>query len=455
MSKFFLNHFSCTPLVLRAFRIAIGFIGVFDLISRWPLIKELYSEEGIVTCKVALIINGLMGHLPTLNCLSPSDDFQYALLIVGSLAFLSFAFGRFTKLSAFVAWVIFASFRDRNILASDSADALLLVVLFWSIFIPWQRLATQPQAISVSTEKTSVGAMSWRDVRLPCALMLLKSQILLMHIFTALVKTGPAWVKDFTAVELALNSIYYGSGLADFILNHPSLGRALTVFSIGTEYLAPILLISPVNSYWGRKLRWAGIILFTILHVGIFISLNIFLFQPIVIICLIPFIPPPVAPQAVAVSPQSSKTTGTFLNFFLSLSIAEFFLILLFVGAVTSTNRWTEKLNANIVLNTLHLSQRWYMFAPEPLRENAWVTATGTLASGEKIELASTDFRSMHHRKRFFLLMTTGFRIHAKIYAHYFCRQNVSRPPNEQFEKVVVYRLTKYSKKLWTFTYCN
>jgi hypothetical protein len=113
-------------------------------------------------------------------------------------------------------------------------------------------------------------------------------QIAFMYWFTALLKSGPEWRVDGTALYFALSARQIGTPLGAYLLQFPELLKELTFSTLAIEIVAPLLLFSP---FFTVPARMAGIAIIVSLHAGISMTLAVGFFPWIGAACMVCFLP--------------------------------------------------------------------------------------------------------------------------------------------------------------------
>jgi hypothetical protein len=239
-------------------------------------------------------------------------------------------------------------------------------------------------------------------------------QLALLYWCTALLKTGPEWTRDGTA-------LYYAFSLDQLLLPggrllypHPDLLRWLTFGTLYTELLLPFVLFLPVAvARW--RLLFIGVLLG--FHLGISVTLYVGLFFLINMASLLGLLPPatldwlggrlspagtylqrwqrqmPVWPVAWHLKRTGELSAGSRR---LVRSIREVFVgaVLVYVclwnlddvavlrparGALSASARWFGFL--------LRTDQHWGMFAPAVFKDDGWYILEGTTIDGKVLDL--------------------------------------------------------------------
>ena len=251
----------------------------------------------------------------------------------------------------------------RNPFLLNFGDEILRVCFFWALFLPIGRV-------------WSIDAIRapQRGPRVVCgvASAALLLQVCFVYFFTALLKDGPSWHQEGSAVYYTLHYDSIARPLAAWLRERFAVTQFLTWGTLALEYVGPFLLLTPI---WPVRLLAAlGFVSF---HAGIATSLNLGIFPFVDFVSLLPFLPSPVwdgleslgrralggAPlPAEAGNAGASEPHGTLQ--FVRAALVSALLALVFaynLGAV-----WTLELPAPLVraAQFLGLKQEWRMFAP-------------------------------------------------------------------------------------------
>ena len=264
---------------LAALRIVLALTVLFDLASRATNLAVHYSDGGILPRRVQA--EKIEPWLVSLNFMNGTAEFQWALFSVAALTAVAMLVGYRTRLMCVLVWVLVMSIQWRNYLVGYSADELLRLLLFWSMFLPlgacW----------SVDNLRGAVSDPPSRRV-LSMASAGLFLQIAFVYWFTALLKSGAEWRVDGTALYYALSAKQLGTPIGAYLLQFPDLLKVLTFGTLAIEIVAPLLLFSP---FFTVPARIAGIIGVVGLHIGISMTLAVGYFPWIGAACMVSFLP--------------------------------------------------------------------------------------------------------------------------------------------------------------------
>jgi hypothetical protein len=264
---------------LAVLRVVLALTVLFDLITRATNLQVHYSDAGLLPRRV--LVDQIDSWQVSLALMSGTAFVQALLFGIAAVAALGMLVGYRTTLMTIVVWVLMLSIQVRNPFVGSSGDDLLRLVLFWSMFLPlgayWSvdRLrATVPQPSSMR-----VLSMATAGIFL---------QIAFVYWFTVLLKTGPEWRADGSALYYSLNIGEMTTPLGAYLLQFPMLLKVLTYGTLGIEVGATILLFCPVFT---GPVRTAAVLSVMSLHLGIWLTMSIGTFPWISASCMVCFLP--------------------------------------------------------------------------------------------------------------------------------------------------------------------
>jgi hypothetical protein len=246
---------------LALFRAALGAVLFVDLCRRMVDARAFYSDAGVLP-RSWLAQSGDPWHL-SLYMLNGGTWFALLLLALQALAALALAVGWRSRLAAALCFVLEASLLNRDVLVLIGGDILLVCLLFWSMFLPLGARWSVDAALSRKTEPEPDQHLSWASA----ALLL---QVMSVYFFSAILKNGPEWWPQGTAVYFALQLDMYATPLGVWLRQYPDLLHVLSYFVWFLELLGPLLVFSPL---FNRPLRFLLMLLFMAMHVGFLLCL--------------------------------------------------------------------------------------------------------------------------------------------------------------------------------------
>ncbi len=361
---------------LALWRVFLGAATVYSVLRRWPHAGLLYSEEGFYT------VAGQGGPSWALGPLAWVDGgvavhVVFALVLLVSLAFLV-GFGmrvvRYLLLPAL--WVLEA----RATLAASGAEVVLHLQALYAMALPLAEVGSVDAWLAkrrVSADDGKARPTSVCSAFYPLLLV----QLATIYAFGCICKTGEPW-QDGSAAARALHLVTFVSPLGASLADAPP--RLLAFFSYATlvvEGLLPFLLLSP----WARrKLHALAAVLIITLHGGIALTMDIGVWGT-AMGCFLPLLWHP-----------KSASPGRLILRTPRRHVLELFaaLTLVYLGAARVTRDVfllalpALPLPAAVmtVTSSLHLSQPWMMFSPDPGTSDRMLIVDAVTASGRHFD---------------------------------------------------------------------
>jgi hypothetical protein len=229
------------PRSIAAARIGLGALLLIDCFQRARVLGDFYTDSGVVsrTTAAALWQVAFPNSLATwsLHALHGSYIWQAALLAIEALAAIAFCVGYRAKVASIVAFVLFASHCQRNVLVCHAEDWAMLAFLLWAMFLPldraWALRLTRPRAAAPLLEIAPIA---------------FTAQLVMLLFFAGIQKVlnSEAW-RNGEAVAIVLRSDIGVTVLGRWLgtLPLPFL-EALTYSVLVAEIAIPWLLVAPV-----------------------------------------------------------------------------------------------------------------------------------------------------------------------------------------------------------------
>jgi predicted DCC family thiol-disulfide oxidoreductase YuxK len=273
---------------LAAYRIGISLFILYDLISRSRDLTAHYTDIGTMPRAFASAYfssNPLYGSwnpaVFSVHMLTGSAFGTACIFFIHAVAAVGLLLGFRTRLMTFIVWFLLASLHTRNPLVLSGADDLVRVFLFFAIFLPLGARYSIDAALN-----TAKGEAPARDCYLSPATAIFYFQFICVYFFTALLKSGPEWRTDGTAIYYALSIDEYVLPLGKLLLGFPHLLPILTFAVWWMELLGSFLFLVP-----SALTKLLAIFLFTCLYLGFGLTLALGQFPWVNIITLFPFLP--------------------------------------------------------------------------------------------------------------------------------------------------------------------
>lgn len=388
---------------LAALRIGMAIVVLIDVGFALNDVVALYSDWGVFPREIVLHRFGY-GFGPFVHLFSGSTDWQCLWLGVHAVAALSLLVGFWTHLSTIVCWILLISLQTRNPMVLQGSDMVMRLLLFWGMFLPlgakWSIDAARRGALRLPTTALSIST---------AAIMI---QVCLVYWFTAILKWGPAWHQEGTAIYYALNIDYLTTPLGRELVRHFELTRILTHVTLWIEYLAPTLVFLPIGT---RRVRLVVVPLMWGFHfLGLGLCMRLGMFPAVSSLSWVVFLPSLFWDRAESLLPvgwrawceaRASALRRLFERHFplrgdvedpvrsslLANVAAAGMLVYILIWNVRSLDPpkyhalFPEKFWT--VGYSLHLDQAWAMFAPTPLVEDGWFVTVGVLKDGSEVDL--------------------------------------------------------------------
>lgn len=275
--KFFFKKENYTTLGLL--RILTAAVLLLSLINDFPFVVDYFSDEGVLSGRVDVLRSE---YRFTILDYFGSPEYVvifYFLLIIFTLMLL---IGKFTRISAIIAFILLASFHEKNTLVLNSGDTLMRLMLFYLALAPSGKCLSL-DSIKKRKSLTSKGYKEFQEWDI-WPRRLVQIQLAIVYLFAFLPKTGITW-RDGTAIYYFLANPHFARFSFDFLGNFIILATFMTYATLLIELLFPILVwFKPTKKY----MLIAGITL----HFSILVASNITFFSLIMIVAHLAFIEP-------------------------------------------------------------------------------------------------------------------------------------------------------------------
>ncbi len=259
------------PRSLAAGRIALALVLLLDLVKRWEVLRDFYTNDGLLPNHTVLWRPTFRWVFSLFHLASWSNE--AAIMFVGcGLAYLALLFGWHTRTAQVASFVAVLSLHGRTVFIQDGADVVLSELALWTIFLPTGR------RYSIDALRNSPHEDALRDVRpiTSLALAALTLQLGVIYLFNAIHKTGATW-RSGTAVHYVLHQSGSVTALGVLAREHLpfALLRGMTKATLFLEWTLATLLLLPIKNTWTRR---AAIVCAWVLHVGFALFLNLGVF---------------------------------------------------------------------------------------------------------------------------------------------------------------------------------
>ena len=261
---------------LALFRVMLSSVILLDLFLRSADLAVFYTDSGVLPRR-DLIAIGNRWHW-SLHAANGELWWQALLFAIAALAALAMLVGYRTKIASALSFVLLASLLNRNPLVMQGGDQLLAALMFWALFLPLGARRSVDAALDATRREDPnrlrhalEAAQPWFSVATVAVIL----QVLYLYTFTAILKTGDAWTTRFDAAFYAVSLQHFATPIGAWMAQFPGFLKLATLFVLGVEFVAPILVLLPLLWPW---LRLVGLALLASLHVAFGLMLHIGLF---------------------------------------------------------------------------------------------------------------------------------------------------------------------------------
>ena len=265
---------------LALMRISTGIILLYDLIHRLGDFKAFYSDYGVLP-RVPYISEFMNKWTYSIHLSAWFDEWQLILFGIQIVLSIALIFGLRTKFVTIVSWFLLVSLHNRNPYILNAGDSLLRAILFWGMFLPWGYRCSVDAAMDLTKENFKNSYFSVSSF----ALIL---QVLLVYVCTAILKSGPEWVPEFTASYYALNIDALTTSFGVWLSQFHEVLRYSTMAVLAFEYIGPFLFIAPIARMWPRTIAIAA---FIFMHLNFELTMRIGLFPYVDAVILLGILP--------------------------------------------------------------------------------------------------------------------------------------------------------------------
>jgi len=263
---------------LGLLRIGLGILILCQLyVSVWDL-RGLYSDEGMMP-RSLLLAN--YGPVLSLYMGGGSMGFLAVMFAVQALLALMLIVGHRTRIATIASYVMLLSLQARNPILVFGPDITMRVCFFWAMFLPLNRRFSLDAALG-----RAVPPKTNTYLGMPGVAYIV--QFALVYIFSGVLKAGPTWTKDFSAVARTLTLEVWSRPLGAWLNQFDSLTTWITILTPPLEVYGPLLLILPLWSGTGRVL---ALLLFTGLQLGFNLTMQMGMFGPVMITVSVALLP--------------------------------------------------------------------------------------------------------------------------------------------------------------------
>jgi hypothetical protein len=390
---------------LALLRMALAVLILSDLALATEHLRAFYTDDGILPRH---LVYG--EHLPLfrLHLQSGAVWFEGMLFAIEAACAIALLLGWRTRLATVLCFVLLVSRQTRNELVLFGPDTVLRIILFWAMFLP---LSARWSLDAVRGQSDRLTNYRWLGVAGVGYII----QFSLVYVINGLMKSGPTWHVDHTAVARALTLDIYSRPPGVWLNQYDRVTTALTFFTLWIEIWGCLLFVLPVLNGWGRLL---ACVLFGALQIGFNATMDLGLFGPVMVGTMLGLLPAEFwdrgvlpltrrlfpkwnkngdTPVVVPNLPLPSAPTRKWPTTLAALVRDGALLYLLALVVAANVNGLPQRAGrpplrlpgGQRLMVSVGLDQRFDMFAPEPQADDGWFVMRGTLASGETADVFS------------------------------------------------------------------
>lgn len=264
---------------LALFRVGLGALLLADLALRARDLTAHYTDAGILP-RAALLDTLSVGSF-SLHLLNGTFAFQAVMFTLAAIFATMLLLGSRTRIATIVSWVLLLSLQNRNPQILSAGDSLLLLLCFWSMFLPLGARYSFDAALDRQPRQD-------RNSYFTVATLALLIQGASMYLFGALLKTDAQWIPDGTAFYYALQLDYMVTPIGLWLSEFPDFLQGLTYSIWWLEIVGPILIFSPI---FHRTFRTICLGAFITLNIGLFLCMELGLFPLASLVMNLAFVP--------------------------------------------------------------------------------------------------------------------------------------------------------------------
>lgn len=278
--------FEADPRALGLFRIALGLLGIWDVLRRIPWIDVFYANSGVLSNHFALFRPHSTHTFSLMFGLSRPEEVA-VFFGLSLICLVLFTLGAWTRITQLLSLLCIISIHNRNVLLENGGDVVMNLWWLWTLFLPLGRRFSVDSLRAAMKRKESPGRINHppppdRRRVASLAVFAVLLQLSVIYLFNTLHKGGQTWM-DGTALAWTLEQDRMVTGLGLWVRDAWPLWttRAMTWGTLVIEGAAPLLLLSPIGTVWTRRVAFVGLLG---LHGGIFLLTDVGLFSPTMVV---------------------------------------------------------------------------------------------------------------------------------------------------------------------------
>ena len=268
----------CDPRIASLFRIGFATLILIQVAVVWHDADRWFSDTGVMSVSTAKLTTGPVGW--SLFYLIPSTPFVIRGALVALLLHATLMlFGVFSRVQAAAIFVWLVSFQNRNPLINDGEDTVFRIFAFMMIWLPLDAYWSVLRRSSESVARARSHASAW-------GLRLIQIEMAAIYASAAISKlSGETWQNGTAMWYVSRMTDNFGRLVPSVYFDHFWVSAGLTWGALFIEATLPVAL-------WFRGTRKLAILAGVALHLGIELSMNLFLFECVMMLGLLAFVVP-------------------------------------------------------------------------------------------------------------------------------------------------------------------
>jgi hypothetical protein len=263
-------------------RIGLGTLLLHNLVRRVPDLVAFYSNDGILPNHTVLW-RPIVEYTASFFLAASRPGEAAVMFVACAIVFALFTVGYRTRLFHVLSFACLVSLQTREAFTMNGGDVALDVLAAWTMFLPMgvrfsvdavrRSLAGRRETTAIELNQREAFPLPQTAPKASLAFFAVLLELSVIYYFNAVNKHGWTWRRGL-AVHFVLYQERMVTWFGQLVRDHVTVGlsRVLSYGTLGLEYAAPFLLLSPVA--W-KATRRAASILLPLMHLGFASCLNV------------------------------------------------------------------------------------------------------------------------------------------------------------------------------------
>ena len=277
-NDFFFQPQLPTPVAL--FRVLYGLIFLADLLLMRADWLTFFGARGLVSLQTERVL-AAGPRLDIFAWIPQTDPWVLAVFWVALIAGICLTIGFQSRLSSIAVFVLVTSMHQRNLFIIHGGDTLLRVTGFFLMFAPAGAAFSVDRLLRIWNGKEGLEITP----RAPWAQRMIQFETAMLYFMTFVEKSlGPAWV-DGTALHYVFHLDQFKRFPVPAFFEDPFMVKLETWGTLAIEFSMGVLV-------WIKELRYPLLLAGLLLHLSLEYSMNVPLFQWIILATYVTFVEP-------------------------------------------------------------------------------------------------------------------------------------------------------------------